>query len=97
MKKFLAILLIAVIACAAIEEDNLKGYDDLMKLIKEVQAFVTFVIQKQLNKVFLEAVQKGKSSTVQFCFTYYKKSNCQEIIAGLFTFKDFIDKIKNSF
>ena len=50
MKKFLAILLIAMIACAAIEEDNLKGYEDLMKFIKEMEAFVNFVIQKNLNK-----------------------------------------------
>ncbi len=96
MKKFLAILLIAVIACAAIEEDNLKGYDDLMKFIKEMEAFVNFVIQKNLNKQLLEAVKKGKQSAVQFCFTYYKKNNCQDIIAGLYTFKDFLDKIQNS-
>ncbi len=97
MKKILVFLLLAMIACATIEEDNLKGYDEIMKLVKEIQEFIQFVIQKKLNKQFIDAVGKGKDSAIQFCFAYYNKSNCEQIISGLFTFKDFMDKIRNSF
>ena len=92
MKKFLAILLIAVIACADIEEDNLKGEINQWKLIKMIRDFAEFLNQNNLKKEFLEELNKGKESAVQFCYIHYKKSDCPDIIALVVNAKKYFDK-----
>ena len=87
MKKFLAILLIAIIACSAVsvvEEEDL----DLEKLKIKVPSWLQKAVKKALkevkkrgiDKLILDALKKeGKKAGVKLCSRYFKEEVCEKV------------------
>ncbi len=71
MKKFLAILLIAIVACEAVEEFNLKGWLD--------------GIIEQLKKwgIYDALISKGKEFAINLCANYLDRSLCEMAVNWL--------------
>ncbi len=71
MKKFLAILLIAIVACEAVEEFNLKGFFD--------------GIIEQLKKwgIYDMLIEKGKEFAKNLCVKYLGETVCDLVLTFL--------------
>ena len=71
MKKFLAILLIAIVACEAVEEFDLKGWlDGIINQLKEWG-------------VYDALISKGKEFAINFCAKYLGQTVCEMAINWL--------------
>ena len=71
MKKFLAILLIAIISCEVVNDFDLKAWFD---------SFVAFLKQIGLLEVMYN---KGKKATIEFCAEYFDINICESIINAI--------------
>ena len=71
MKKFLAILLIAIVACETVQEFNLQGILDVLKR----SGIYDLVLQK--------LIIYGKQIAVNFCAQYLSRSTCQSAVDAL--------------
>ena len=71
MKKFLAILLIAIVACETVQEFNLQGILDVLKRA----GIYDLVLQK--------LIIYGKQIAVNFCAQYLSRSTCQSAVDAL--------------
>ena len=74
MKKFLAILLIAIVACETVEELHLEDVLDWLRNSGILEA-----VKKQI-------INYGKKIAVDFCAQYISRSICQtavDILAGM--------------
>ena len=71
MKKFLAILLIAIVACEAVEEFDLKGWlDGIIEQLKQWG-------------VYDALISKGKEFAINFCAKYLGQGVCEMAINWL--------------
>ena len=68
MKKFLAILLIALVACEVVEQTNLKRWIDPP---------YTNPIAKEILKIYQT---QGKEAAINYCARYFTKSICEQVI-----------------
>ena len=65
MKKFLAFLLFAVIACTAVEDFDLKGFlDGIIEWLKE-------------NGIYDILINYGKQAAVKLCSNWFAESTCE--------------------
>ena len=71
MKKFLAILLIAIVACEAVEEFDLKGVVDWLKNSGIYDAVKNYIISA------------GKSFAISFCSRYLPGSICSAAVNAI--------------
>ena len=74
MKKFLAILLIAIVACETVEELHLEDVLDWLRNSGILDAVKNYIISY------------GKKMAVDFCAGYISRSICQtavDILAGM--------------
>ena len=68
MKKFLAVLLIAIVACETVEEFNLKNWiDAIVETLKSLGIYDLLVTY-------------GKQYAINFCSNYFGKSICETAI-----------------
>ena len=84
MKKFLVLLLIAVIACAAIEQDlDLQSW--LSKVWKKLKGAVKKAWDWLTSNGIMDKIKSilwstGKSAAIALCSTYFTPSICSTII-----------------
>ena len=71
MKKFLAILLIAIVACEAVEEFDLQGVIDWLKNSGIYDAVKNYIISA------------GKSFAISFCSRYLPGSICSAAVNAI--------------
>ena len=80
MKKFLAILLIAIVACEAIQDLELESWkNDIWEKIKQV------IKKKEGEKARIDFIknkimQIGKDAAIDLCTKYYQREICVEEI-----------------
>ena len=71
MKKFLAILLIAIVACEAAEEFDLQGFfDGFVKTLKDLGIYDTLI-------------QKGKEWAKNLCVQHLDETICELVLTWL--------------
>ena len=87
MKKFLFVLLIAVIASAAVEDSSLDTWwDDVVEAFKKVIEKIKTVIQWLKDNGFWEPLMRvlekyGKPKAVEFCVKLiHKEDICTDIV-----------------
>ena len=67
MKKFLAILLIALVACEVVEQTNLKGWiDNLIYQYNPIGEHIKYLLQTQ-----------GRKPAIIYCARYYAQKLCE--------------------
>ena len=71
MKKFLAILLIAIVACETVEEFDLQGWIDELK-----RAGIFDMVKSKI-------ISFGKSVAINFCAGYLSRSICTIAVNGI--------------
>ncbi len=71
MKKFLAFLLIAIVACEAVEDSELNGILDWLS-----NSGILETVKQQL-------IQFGKQVAIDFCAGYLSRSICEAAINAL--------------
>ena len=84
MKKFLAILLLAVIVCNAVEDNlNLKGWMDIFS--PDAQEFINWILQNPTNKKYIrDAFQVSEENGIEACKkVYYKPDKCEAIVKNI--------------
>ena len=87
MKKFLVILLIAIIACEAIEQDL-----DLESWLSDIWKKLTGAVKKAwnwlkgngiLDKIKTILISAGKTAAIALCSTYFTPAVCTTVIGLL--------------
>ena len=71
MKKFLAILLIAIVACEAVEEFDLKGVVDWL-----INSGIYYAVKNYI-------ISAGKSFAISFCSRYLPGSICSAAVNAI--------------
>ncbi len=95
MKKFLAVFLIAIVACEAIEDFDIEGWlDDIGdffsdlwdKLSDAVKNAVNFLKDKGIYDLIKDKLlQAGKTAAITFCSAYLTPVVCGPAVEGLCT------------
>ena len=95
MKKFLAIFLIAIVACEAVEDLDLEGlWKKIKKAVKSAWDKLSGAVKKAVNwlkdkgiydLVKDKLVQLGKAAATTFCSAYLSPAICAPAIEGLCT------------
>ena len=95
MKKFLAFLLIAIVACEAVEDVDLEGlWKKIKKAVKSAWDKLSGAVKKAVNwlkdkgiydLVKDKLVQLGKAAATTFCSAYLSPAICAPAIEGLCT------------
>ena len=95
MKKFLAIFLIAIVACEAVEDLDLEGlWKKIKKVVKSAWDKLSGAVKKAVNwlkdkgiyeLVKDKLVQLGKAAATTFCSAYLSPAICAPAIEGLCT------------
>ena len=93
MKKFLAIFLIAIVACEAVEDLDLEGlWKKIKKAVKSAWDKLSGAVKKAVNwlkdkgiydLVKDKLVQLGKAAATTFCSAYLSPAVCAPAIEGL--------------
>ena len=93
MKKFLAFLLIAIVACEAVEDVDLEGlWKKIKKAVKSAWDKLSGAVKKAVNwlkdkgiydLVKDKLVQLGKAAATTFCSAYLSPAICAPAIEGL--------------
>ena len=93
MKKFLFVLLFAVIATSAVEDYNLEGvWDDIIaaikKIIEKIKAIIQWLKDNGHWDALIELLKKyGKPKAVEFCVKLiHKEELCNDIVTYLLSF-----------
>ena len=93
MKKFLFVLLVAVIASAAVEDVTVEGWwDDVVEAFKKIIEKVKGVIQWLKDNGYwdklIELLKKyGKPKAIEFCVSLiHKEELCTDIVTILLSF-----------
>ena len=93
MKKFLFVLLVAIIASAAVEDVTLEGWwDDVVEAFKKIIEKVKGVIQWLKDNGYwdklIELLKKyGKPKAIEFCVSLiHKEELCTDIVTILLSF-----------
>ena len=85
MKKFIAILLLAIIVCNAVEDNpNLKGWIDVFS--DEAKEFINWILQNPTNKKYIhDAFQVSEEYGIEACKKVYNKPDkCEAIVKNIF-------------
>ena len=84
MKKFLAILFLALIACAAVEENfDLKDWTD--NLSREEMYFVIWLYRfPPRARYFFDQIMVSLESGIAYCINNYKSENCEAIVTKIY-------------
>ena len=95
MKKFLAIFLIAIVACETVEDLDLEGlWSKIKKVVKSAWDKLSGAVKKAVNwlkdkgiydLVKDKLVQLGKAAATTFCSAYLSPAVCAPAIEGLCT------------
>ena len=93
MKKFLAFLLIAIVACEAVEDVDLEGlWKKIKKAVKSAWDKLSGAVKKAVNwlkdkgiydLVKDKLIQLGKVAATTFCSAYLSPAVCAPAIEGL--------------
>ena len=93
MKKFLAIFLIAIVACEAVEDLDLEGlWKKIKKAVKSAWDKLSGAVKKAVNwlkdkgiydLVKDKLVQLGKAAATTFCSAYLSPAVCAPAVEGL--------------
>ena len=93
MKKFLAIFLIAIVACEAVEDFDLDGWwKKVKKKLKSVWDKLSGAVKKAVNwlkdkgiydLVKQKLIQLGKAAAISFCSGYLSPAVCAPAVEGL--------------
>ena len=93
MKKFLFMLLVAVIASAAVEDVTLEGWwDDVVeafkKIIEKVKGVIQWLKDNGYWDTLIELLKKyGKPKAIEFCVSLiHKEDICTDIVTILLSF-----------
>ena len=93
MKKFLFVLLFAVIATSAVEDYTLEGWwDDIIaaikKIIEKIKAIIQWLKDNGHWDTLIELLKKyGKPKAVEFCVKLiHKEELCNDIVTYLLSF-----------
>ena len=79
MKKFLAILLIAIVACEAVEDFDLLG-----KITQEIQDALDMLKYRGIyNYIKEKLVTMGKYAAIAYCAPYLGSPVCKLAVRGL--------------
>ena len=95
MKKFLAILLIAIVACEAVDDFDLEGlWKKIKKAVKSAWDKLSGAVKKAVNwlkdkgiydLVKDKLIKLGKAAATTFCSAYLSPAVCAPAIEGLCT------------
>ena len=95
MKKFLAILLIAIVACETVDNFDLEGlWKKIKNAVKSAWDKLSGAVKKAINwlkdkgiydLVKSKLIQLGKAAATTFCSAYLSPAVCAPAIEGLCT------------
>ena len=96
MKKFLAFLLIAIVACQVVDDIELKGFLNFpnspgkQKAKEIIKAFYWLYDHGMIDKLKALLDDPGKDAAIALCSTYLERNICEIILKDLPTLCKYI-------